>query len=671
MGLEKLIPKKLKPGLLAGALALGGSLGAQDYHTGQVDIVGGLGNDTVVFTPADTINDDVRDSTYTTFLDANGQGRIDSVDIHKKNSIGLEETKLEDYTNLWQNPVSNKAWIVYDHTRLDEVNYHVFSLDGKIVSQGTNRDGRIDIPMNDLANGTYIVNVQSLGQTESFKVLKMPGYDDPVDGTFKAKKSVMTPDTSTASYHVFSPIKPGYKAIDDVITLNIGPNIVDLNHLRENWDTATFSLPIRTRNSRTNATIGPFTVYTQVKVAEDKPFTQLDTLLANPTVIYTGPSEINITKPLNNFIDPGAKVIMSTNNIIDMTPADSANPSLQYIGWKATTDSTTVINGANGTFNFFIDEISADPRLDESYVKVYVEELDPNLNASLPTNAIAVLTDTATGSKDTIFVNPATGWGTSSTAYPGGTFYHVDIGVPGGVGANGHNLKSYDNIPITINRTNYFMLASGDTTNLEMKVQLYPDSINTKNHGTVTFSAAEIDEFYKQTNVQVGLQDSLAYHLSNLFPTFAANNVKYAMDSINKNTSIITAEVANTIQNTTPYNPQTATFSSHGIEFIPGNGSYITTSGLPMNSTYGIGSATAGGTADVSTYNVILKEFFRGIGEKDVASRTSVLNGTASSPTAKDWGSVNIMYHISKAVHKNETQNVHPKYISDNTIIGN
>ena len=668
-GLEKLL-NEVKKTAVAASMLLATALGAQTHDSTYVKWIGGVPGNTISARTLDAANDSITDTTYRVPFDSFGEAEFDSLALGP-NNISIKEY-LTNNTRVFPTVVQNYARVEYNREALDGVKGQLFNTGGQLVQKFSDKDGRFDLNMSNLPTGAYLLNLETDGGNLVYKLIKTHYGENPRESTQNWGKKVASSSGASSSWRFRTKTPDGYTNLFLDTTLSAKSYVLNVMDLVDEWDTIKGSGQVGLIN-------GTFPNFIQNMDVTFTPV-QMDDVLDttkfvgnsgnNGTVNYSLTAKIDSTA---NMIPGVASYKLSTPEMInpDLDSSSATNPG----GFERWLPFDTIVNistGINSNILLTPPRKPIDPAVDHSYVLFHVQELDPNLNASLPTNAIAVLTDTATGSKDTIFVDPTTGWGMSSTALPGGTFYHVDIGVPGGVGANGHHLKSYDNIPLTIDRKNYFDIANQDSTNLAIMVQLYPDSINTKNHGTVGFSAAEIDEFYKQTNIQLALQDSLAYHVNNALSQSAKTNIGYAMDSINTNTSIITSEVTNTIPNANPYNPQTATFSSHGINFIPGNGSYITTSGLPMPTTYGLGSATAGGIADISlSMSTILKEYFRGIGEKDIASRPSVLNGTSIMPTAKDWASVNFMYSFSKAVHKDETQNVHPKYFSDNTQIGN
>ena len=543
------------------------------------------------------------------------------------------------------------------------------------------------ISLEHLADGAYIYQLETQGQVVATgKTIKLDGAPSgqqqyrglPKSSTRTAEQK--DSEDCEATYRVYYDAPEGF--VDDSVDVVIAEGMnSDINILVQPWGTAYAAGNILTfDNTGNNASLVDLTL-----TAQSIENVNLESELQTQANIFGIAPYADLLVAVDTQGGPA-----TTNAIYAVawpfTPRpiiDSSATNLTFVGWDAG-ETTLEFQPGNNSNKFITLQRKAPPEnYSKRFIEGYVGRLQNGSPGSVNTpaeDAIVVIQhdegiDTAHVDVNGYFISPE--------SYDHEEQLHIGAGYAGGQDGEGTAYSSYDGIDYLVDGASLSDLLANDTTKI-YKMNLMPKEVwSGKDEIMVNMTAAQFQEMYQQPHYHNTKFDTVAYYVNteNMGPN-QINNIYQVAQDMTDWTPLTYFEVAAPIQNEVPYNPETATATSHGSNVVDGDDN-ITNIRFTSANIQGVNLAYVSAQVNASgLLTTAYKELgFQRNAADDVSSRTSVMNSAGDIPNNLDIAIMSQKHHFDKEMfnstvtpnlsfdYQNQTQNIGEPYLSDNIAI--
>ena len=641
------------------------------------------------------MEDTVPETNYTGLSDANGIVQ-DTVPVCIDSTVGLADL-YKDAVRVCPIP-GNEINIQLPQDLAGQHQLNLYDMSGRQVLSEQFNGVQEHISLENLARGAYVFNLTRDGeQVFSGKTVKV---DVPVRGmqSYQPKslaKNGQQKDLGDceATYRIVYDAPDGWVNDSlDVTVSNTEDNLYEI--LVQPWDTAYANGNIITfDNTGNNASFVNLTLNSQNMEQILIPISN------NPTLLESGNGSAYQNLPV--AVDTTGETA-STNAIYQVSwpfaprpNLDSASTNIDFLGWQAG-ETTLEFEPGNNTNKFITLQRLLPEDEHPVYAKKYIEGYIGILRDGSPGSvnvpadgAIVVIQynddnpDPTIPVFDTLQVQP-TGYWVSNVAYPDGAELFIGGGYPGGV-HNGQELGSYKGIDYIVEGSNLLDIVAGDTNKVYKMNLVQKSAWSGQTEENVDMTMAQFKEMYGRPNQQLGRFGVYTYHINeNGFEQGQLNSLHQVIDNYSSWMPFEILESLTTLENESPYNLETVTAASHGVNIIEGTDQLISAQQAPSipfvqdeETTY---VSSIIGVTGISQ-NFEKEKYMRALGMSPVTSRPSVANADPTSANALDIAIMTQKYYIDKAMfnseesisvpfdYQNQTQNVSPNYLSDDTNI--
>jgi hypothetical protein len=685
MGLRDIVQRTAKKTILPLAI-LASSLGmAQEADTA-------FGEGSLVFRNIDTFNpienletnysalemeDTVPSTVFTGTSDADGKVPYE-VPVCIDSTVGIKDL-YKDKVKVFPTPGSDMN-IELPQELSGNYTLQVSDMSGRQVLTRQFTGNQEYVSLEHLAEGMYVYNLQTNGKTVAAgKTVKT---NTPATGpaSYQGPKSNnQAKDLSDceAVYQINYDAPDGYVDGSTEVTITDGSN-PDIDIFVTPWDTAYAYGNILPFDETENSAM--FVPLTLTPVSMEEVF--IDGTY-NPEIVESGigSSYENIPVAVNTQGNPATTnaTYQVTWPFTPLPGLDSSDVDIDFDGWEAGQENIELEPGNNG--NKFIT-LQRSP-LPENYAKRFIEGYIGRLKNGAPGSentpaegAIVVIGHDQ--GVDTAYVD-VNGYFISPQAYDNGEQLHIGAGYPGGQDSEGNAYAKYRNIEYTVEGASLLDMATGDTTKI-YKMNLMPKQVwSGMDEIMVDMTAAQFQEMYQQPHYHNAVFDTVAFYVNTdgMGPNQISRIYEVAENMTNW-TPLTYFEIDTPIENASPYDPETATATSHGSNVLNGDNNITNIQFTPAN-IQGNNSSYISAQVNVSgNLPAIYKELgFQRNAADDVGSRTSVMNSAGNIPNNLDIAIISQKHHLDKEMYsssstpnvlfdyQNQTQNISPTYLSD------